>query len=222
MCGRFTLTDEIIYLQEFFQFEYSGETTPRYNISPGQNILTVVSDGNNRMGKDMKWGLVPNWAKDMKIGYKMINARAETIDTKPSFRNAFRKRRCLILADGYYEWQKSEQGKKPFRFVMKNATPFAFAGLWETWTKKEQQLISCTIITTDSNEVAKDVHDRMPVILPPNSYDQWLDPAFENTEQLKMLLKPYPSDEMEKYAVSTLVNTARNEGPELIAPLNSF
>lgn len=221
MCGRFTLTDEIVQLQAFFEFDYDVKTTPRFNISPGQNILTVVSDSTRRIGKEMKWGLVPNWAKDEKIGYKMINARAETIETKPSFKHAFERRRCLILADGFYEWKRTDDGKQPFRFVMKDRKPFAFAGIWEAWTKGENPLFTCTIITTGPNDVTKDVHDRMPVILPAHTYDTWLDPNFRQISTLKQFLRPYSAEEMEKYEVSTLVNSAKNETAELISPLNS-
>lgn len=222
MCGRFTLTDEIVQLQAYFDFDYYEETTPRYNIAPGQNILTVVSDGRKRIGQNMKWGLVPYWADDEKIGYKMINARGETIESKPSFKHGFKRRRCLILADGFYEWKKTEDGKLPFRFVMKDRKPFAFAGIWETWSKGEKPLTTCTIITTGPNEVTKDVHDRMPVILPPHTYETWLDPRQQDIEVLKEFITPYPADEMEKYPVSTLVNSARNEISELIVPINSF
>lgn len=222
MCGRFTLTDNIIQLQSFFEFELLEETVPRYNISPGQNILTVVSNGNRRVGKNMKWGLVPYWSKDDKIGYKLINARGETIETKPSFKDAFQRRRCLIIADGFYEWQKTDAGKRPFRFVMKDRKPFALAGIWETWTKGSLPIVSCSIITTEANDVTRDVHDRMPVILPAPTYDTWLNPKIQNVSELKNLVQPYPAVEMEKYEVSTMVNSARNELPELIKPLNSF
>lgn len=220
MCGRFSLTDEIYRLQDQFQFEFNGEYEPRYNIAPGQLILAVGSNGQRRKGNMLKWGLIPYWAKDEKIGYKMINARAESIDEKPSFKHAFKKRRCLILADGFYEWKKTDSVKQPFRFIMKDQKPFAFAGLWETWKKDGKPVHSCTIITTTSNEIIKDVHDRMPVILPENLYDLWLDPEYENTQHLKTLLTPYPAEKMDKYPVSTLVNSAKNETPECILPLN--
>lgn len=222
MCGRFTLTDNIVQLQAFFEFDFDEETIPRYNIAPGQKILTILSDGLTRKGRNMKWGLVPSWARDEKIGYKMINARGETIEEKPSFKQAFQRRRCLILADGFYEWKKTENGKQPYRFVMKDRKPFAFAGIWETWTNGTQPLTSCTIITTGPNDVTKDVHDRMPVILPTDTYERWLDPGFQQIGELKDLLQPYPAEEMEKYEVSTLVNAAKNELPELITPLNSL
>lgn len=222
MCGRFTLTDEIVQLQAIFEFDFDEEMSPRYNISPGQNILTVVSNGTSRFGKNMKWGLVPNWANDEKIGYKMMNARAETIDTKPSFKEAFRRRRCLILADGYYEWNKIDRAKQPYRFIMKDRKPFAFAGIWETWSKGAIPLHTCTIITTEANEVTKDIHERMPVILPQSAYDTWLTPTPQPIESLIALLKPYPAKKMEKYEVSTLVNSSKNEMAELIKPINSL
>lgn len=222
MCGRFTLTDNIVQLQAFFEFHFNEEMTPRYNVAPGQNILTIVSDGTARTGKNMKWGLIPSWAKDEKIGYKMINARGETLEEMPSFKHAFQRRRCLIAADGFYEWKKTDSGKQPYRFVMKDRKPFAFAGIWETWTKGSQLLTTCTIITTGPNDVTKDVHDRMPVILPADTYEAWLDPKFQQIKELKELFRPYPAEKMEKYAVSTLVNSAKNELPDLITPVNSF
>lgn len=222
MCGRFTLTDEIIQLQEQFQFEFDGEYAPRYNIAPGQMILAVGSNGHRRKGNMLKWGLIPYWAKDEKIGYKMSNARGESIDEKPSFKHAFRKRRCLILADGFYEWKKTEHRKQPYRFIMKDKKPFAFAGIWETWKKGDKPVHSCTIITTTPNGVTKDVHDRMPVILPAETHNLWLDPTYEDTQHLKSLLVPFPAEDMEKYPVSTLVNSAKNESAQCMAPLNSY
>lgn len=222
MCGRFTLTDEIIHLQEQFQFEFDGEYTPRYNIAPGQMILAVGSNGQRRKGNMLKWGLIPYWAKEEKIGYKLINARAESIDERPSFKQAFRKRRCLILANGFYEWKKTEIDKQPYRFIMKNKQPFALAGLWETWRKGDKPVHSCTIITTTPNGVTKDVHDRMPVILPTETHDLWLDPTYEDIQHLKSLLVPFPAEGMEKYPVSSLVNSAKNDSAECMAPINSY
>lgn len=219
MCGRFSLIEEIQTLQKIFQFEFTSEFQPRYNIAPSQMILAVVSERNKRIGKYMKWGFIPYWAKDEKMAYKLINARGETIDTKNTFRNAFRKRRCLILADGYYEWKQTEHGKKPIRFIRKDQKPFAFAGLWEVWTKENKPITTCTIITTESNELTKDVHHRMPVILHEHAYDFWLDPKNEQTNDLKQLLRPYPAEWMEKYEVSPLVNSPKNDDPSLIEPI---
>ncbi|WP_394140384.1 SOS response-associated peptidase [Cytobacillus oceanisediminis] len=223
MCGRFTLTETIQKLQMAFEFEYSGgEIVPRYNIAPSQNILTVIGNGEQRIGKQMKWGLVPFWAKDEKIGFKMINARAEGIDSKPSFKTPFKRKRCLILADGFYEWRKTEEGKQPYRFIMKDEEPFALAGVWDTWNKGENPLMSCTIITTDPNEVTEEVHDRMPVILKKSDFEDWLNPNFNDTDYLKSLLVPYPAEKMDKYPVSSKVNSPKNERAELISPLNSL
>ncbi|MBM7692714.1 putative SOS response-associated peptidase YedK [Peribacillus deserti] len=222
MCGRFTLTQGLQQLQTKFEFEFTEELIPRYNIAPSQQILTVASDGYKRAGRFMKWGLVPYWAKDIKIGYKMINARAEGIDTKASFKTPFRRKRCLILADGFYEWKKTEGGKQPYRFIMKDKDVFAFAGLWDTWTKDGSQLHSCTIITTDSNTVTEDVHDRMPVILPSEVYNDWLNPDLQDTDYLKSLLVPYAAEKMDKYPVSSLVNSPKNNSVDLLLPMNSL
>ncbi|KON83523.1 hypothetical protein AF332_27635 [Sporosarcina globispora] len=222
MCGRFSLTEDISILQQYFNFKIAEDIFPRYNIAPSQKILTIISDGQNRRAGTMKWGLVPFWGKDEKIGYKMINARAEGIDEKPSFKHAFKRRRCLIVSDGFYEWKKDEKGKQPYRFIMKDNRPFAFAGLWETWKKGEQPLHSCTIITTTPNEVTEKVHDRMPVILHRDSYDLWLNPKNDCTEHLKSLLVPYPAEAMDLYPVSTLVNSPKNDLAEVISPLNSL
>jgi putative SOS response-associated peptidase YedK len=223
MCGRFSIAEEIQLLQEQFQFGFAEEVTPRYNVAPSQKILAVGIDQNQqRQGKQMKWGLVPYWAQDEKIGYKMINARSEGIDSKPSFKHAFRRRRCLILADGFYEWKASEEGKQPYRFIMKDKRPFAFAGLWETWTKGREPLTTCTIITTAANEVTAEVHDRMPVILSEDRYDSWLNPKMDDVEMLKTMLIPYPADLMDKYRVSTLVNSPKNDLEDILSPLNSL
>ncbi|WP_144479715.1 SOS response-associated peptidase [Cytobacillus oceanisediminis] len=222
MCGRFSLFEDINSLKGQFQFEFPEGIDARYNIAPGQDILTVVDQGEGRVGTRMRWGLIPFWADDEKIGYRMINARAETVDEKASFQQALKQRRCLILADGFYEWKKEGKQKQPFRFGLKNKKPFAFAGLWESWNKGGRSITSCTIITTKPNEVTEKVHDRMPVILPENRIGMWLDRSIDNTDELKKLLVPYEAGEMESYAVSTEINSAKNEGKELIAPLNSL
>ncbi|MGF9891617.1 SOS response-associated peptidase [Priestia megaterium] len=224
MCGRFSLTTDIAELQEQFNFDYNGELAigSRFNIAPSQQVLTLGSNGGKRVGTTMKWGLVPYWADDIKIGYKMINARGESVDEKASFKKSFKSKRCLILADGFYEWKKEGKNKQPFRFVMKDERPFAFAGLWEQWNKGEEPLYTCTIITTKPNEVTKEVHDRMPVILEEDVYDLWLNPQMDDTEYLKSLLVPYSAERMKMYPVSTVVNSPKNDVEECLAPLNSI
>src|SRR5262249_19686163 len=160
-------------------------------------------DGKDRELAMLKWGLIPSWAKDAAIGYRMINARADTVAQKPSYRSAFRRRRCLLVADGFYEWQKTNDKKQPFFIGMKDESPFAFAGLWEHWENPEGEPIeSCTIITTEANDLVKEIHDRMPVILPPKNYPVWLDPEVQDPEKLQKLLAQYPAKEMRAYPVS--------------------
>ena len=166
----------------------------------------------------MRWGLIPFWAKDPKIGARMINARAETVAEKPAFRNALKKRRCLVLADGYYEWQKTPTGKRPFRIVMRSGEPFAIAGLWETWKDPQGNVVpSCSIITTAANDFLSPIHNRMPVILPRETEEMWLNSDLEEASALTDILISYPGDGMDAYEVSTMVNYARNDGPEVIA-----
>ncbi|GLH62255.1 SOS response-associated peptidase [Parageobacillus sp. G301] len=221
MCGRFSLTVGIEQLQSLFGFGYSENIAPRFNIAPSQQVLTVMEEDGARIGKMMKWGLVPSWANDPKIGWKMINARAETVDEKASFRRAIKRRRCLILADGFYEWKKEGEKKIPYRFTLQNEQPFAFAGLWETWDKHGETLYTCTIITTKANELVGMIHDRMPVILPQEWHDAWLDPKLEDTDYIKSLLQPYPAEEMKMYEVSTIVNSPKNDVADCIKPVNS-
>lgn len=218
MCGRYTLKTPTNVLTELFEIEeYPSALNPSYNIAPTQEVAAVVEEDDKRKLEMFHWGLIPSWAKDPAIGNKMINARAETASEKPSFRSAFKKRRCLILADGFYEWQKTDSGKQPFYIHMKDGSPFAFAGLWEAW-KNGEEISSCTIITTDANDLMNEIHHRMPVILPPENYGVWLDPDFDEKEPLMDLLKPYPSDEMEAYQVSRRVNRPANNEPSCIEP----
>ncbi|MEW4220984.1 SOS response-associated peptidase [Rossellomorea marisflavi] len=222
MCGRFSLIESVHELQQQFEFELSADLQPRFNIAPSQEVFSIISDGKKRRGGTLRWGLVPHWAKEAKIGYKMINARAEGIDEKPSFREPFRKKRCLIIADGFYEWKKVDDRKQPYRFIMKDRKPFAFAGLWETWKKGDAPLHTCTIITTTPNAVTEDIHDRMPVILKREDYDRWLDPSNQAVDKLKSLLVPYSAEEMELYPVSELVNSPKNDVADVLSPLNSL
>jgi putative SOS response-associated peptidase YedK len=218
MCGRYTLRTPIDVLAEGFEIqEYPSSITPNYNVAPTQEVAAVVEENEMRKLEMFHWGLIPSWAKDPSIGNKMINARAETVSEKPSFRSAFKKRRCLILADGFYEWQKTDDGKQPYHIKMQDDSPFAFAGLWEIW-KDEEEIRSCTIITTAANDLMDEIHHRMPVILPPDDYDMWLDPDFDEKEPLTSLLKPYSSDKMEAYIVSRRVNKPSNNEPSVVEP----
>jgi putative SOS response-associated peptidase YedK len=218
MCGRYTLRTPIDVLAEGFEIqEYPSSITPNYNVAPTQEVAAVVEEDEMRKLEMFHWGLIPSWAKDPSIGNKMVNARAETVSEKPSFRSAFKKRRCLILADGFYEWQKTDDGKQPYHIKMQDDSPFAFAGLWEIW-KDEEEIRSCTIITTAANDLMDEIHHRMPVILPPDDYDMWLDPDFDEKEPLTSLLKPYSSDKMEAYIVSRRVNKPSNNEPSVVEP----
>jgi putative SOS response-associated peptidase YedK len=216
MCGRFTLRTPASAVAEAFGVLPFADLRPRYNIAPSQPVAVVRSaQSNGRELALLKWGLVPSWADDPAIGYKMINARGETVATKPSFRKAFKVRRCLVVTDGFYEWQKTDRGKKQPHYIrLKHDGPFAFAGLWEHWRRDDQEIESCTIITTDANELMAPIHNRMPVILAPADYDVWLDPAIHEVERLQRLLRPFPAGEMTAYPVSTLVNNPRNEVAE--------
>jgi putative SOS response-associated peptidase YedK len=218
MCGRYTLRTPVAVLAEGFEIEdYPSSLPPNYNVAPTQEVAAVVEEDDKRKLEMFHWGLIPSWAKDPAIGNKMINARAETVSEKPSFRKAFKVRRCLILADGFYEWQKTDNGKKPYHIKMQDDSPFAFAGLWETW-KDDEEIRSCTIITTNANDLMSEIHHRMPVILPPENYGVWLDPNFDEKEALTSLLKPYPADAMEAYPVSRRVNKPSNNEPSVLEP----
>ena len=218
MCGRYTLRTPVETLVERFEIdEYPSSITPSYNIAPTQGVAAVIAENGKRKLDMLHWGLIPSWAKDPEVGNKMINARAETVAEKPSYRKAFKERRCLILADGFYEWQKTDSGKQPFYIRMEDESPFAFAGLWESW-QNGREIRSCTIITTSPNEVAAQVHNRMPVILPPEDYEMWLDPDFDEREPLTTLLQPFPAEAMEAYPVSRRVNKPSNNEPGVIEP----
>ena len=219
MCGRYTLTEISEHLQVRFGFEDSGIVLePRYNIAPTQIAPVAIERGGSRVLELMRWGLVPSWAKDESIGVKTINARAETIAEKPSFKRAYASRRCLVPADGFYEWRKGPGNQKiPVRFVLKDRGPFAFAGLWECKRGESGSLYTFTIITTQANELVQPVHNRMPVILQPGDEKTWLDPR-TSPGALPALLAPYPASGMEAYDVSTLVNAPANDSPACIEP----
>jgi putative SOS response-associated peptidase YedK len=222
MCGRFVGFRNLEQLKEFFPIDNASlKVTANYNVAPTQEILTIVKrDGENRLEK-FHWGLVPFWAKDISIGNQLINARAETVATKPSFRDAFKKRRCLILADGFYEWQGKKGQKQPMFLTLQDGNPFAFAGLWETWNKKDDVdsiYKSCTIITTEASGSVRKIHHRMPVILKPKVYETWLDPENQNTTALENILRNEIFNELVSYPVSQQVNSVRNNDPSNIMP----
>lgn len=202
MCGRFIVVADLSKVVEAFDIrDVACEYRPSHNVFPGQQVVAVVHEGRNRL-MDFKWGLIPSWAKDPSIGHKMINARAETIAEKPSFMAAFKKQRCLIVADGFYEWKADGKKKIPMQIGLKSGEPFGFAGLHEVWRSPAGQSIrTCTIITTDANELIKPVHDRMPVILPKDFESAWLDPDQTDYRRLSSVLKPYPPGKMEMKAI---------------------
>jgi len=221
MCGRFTLTVDPADLAEAFpDFTFPGQLTPRYNIAPTQPVLALPNDGTGK-ADFFVWGLIPSWAKDPTIGSHLINARAETLSEKPSFRAAYKYRRCLIPSNGFYEWQArpGTKVKVPHFIHLKSGTVFAFAGLWEEWFAPDgSQVKSATIVTTAPNSLMETIHNRMPVIIPPESYMNWLDPAPKPTGSLQSLLVPYPGDKMQAYPVSMLVNSPANDNPNCIIP----
>jgi putative SOS response-associated peptidase YedK len=220
MCGRFSLTrGDREDLEEEFGLPVPAGYRPRYNIAPTQEVLVLLDDGTRQI-EALRWGLIPSWAKDPKIGHKLINARAETLFERPSFRSAGKERRCLILADGFYEWRKTKAGKTPMYIRLRSKRPFGFAGLWESWTSPEGQVVkTCAIVTTAANEGLKPIHDRMPVIVPKDLESIWLDSRVRSENELTAILRPYPAEEMEAYEVSRLVNSPGNDRPECLEPV---
>jgi putative SOS response-associated peptidase YedK len=221
MCGRFTLTATVEELIDRFDIEFFLEQEnylPNYNVAPSQSVLAVINNGShNKMGY-LRWGLIPPWAKDMSIGHKMINARSETLMEKPSFRSAYKKKRCLIIADSFYEWKRLDDKKKiPMRIKMNNDGLFAMAGVWENWKSPEgQSVFSCSVITTTPNKLVQGIHDRMPVILKPEDEKIWLDPRVNDPQLLNHLLVPFDEGLMEAYEVSSQVNSPKNNSIHLI------
>lgn len=223
MCGRFTLTVDANSIQTYFPWldEIPPQIVPRYNIAPTQPIAAISNQHPNKVDHFL-WGLIPFWAKDPSIASRMINARGETLAEKASFKNAYKRRRCLILADGFYEWAKvpGQKAKQPYYIRLEDGAVFAFAGLWEEWQSPEgSQIKSATIITTEPNALVKKVHDRMPVILHPKDYARWLSRKEISPKELQPLLTAYPAEEMVAYPISMRVNSPANEGPENIVPM---
>ena len=220
MCGRFTRKENMQHLTEVLGLPIPPPLAPRYNIAPSQLVACVRTHPEtlDREWVELQWGLVPSWAKDASIGHKLINARGETVAEKPSFRKAFKHQRCLVVADGFYEWNREGKMKQPYYIRFEDHRPFAFAGLWERWEKEGKVLESCSLITTGPNAIMESIHHRMPVILPEDAYASWLDPKLHNTVYLSGLLEPYEAEEMEAYPVSTMVNNPRNDHSECIEP----
>ena len=219
MCGRFTLAVDINSVARAFNVPVpsSLQTAPRYNIAPTQNVVSVLSNETTHLDM-LRWGLIPSWAKDESIGSKMINARAETLAEKPSFKRLLSSKRCLVIADGFYEWRKEQGGKTPMYITLKDNEPFAFAGLWDSWKNADGELIrTCTLITTQPNELMASIHNRMPVILSSEARKEWLDSSLHDEHVLLPLLASYPSEEMKARPVSRLVNNPRYDSAELIA-----
>ncbi len=221
MCGRFTLTASREVLTELFPLFDLPDVPPNYNVAPTQTVLAVrVPAGHDKPQPALlKWGLVPGWADDPAMGNRMINARSETAAEKPAFRSAFRRRRCLVLADGFYEWQKVGGKKQPYLFRLRGGAPFAFAGLWEHWERDGRAVDSCTILTTDANDLVRPLHERMPVILSPRDFELWLDPKVQKGPELQALLRPYAAEEMAAYPVGLRVNNPRHNDADCVTPL---
>jgi putative SOS response-associated peptidase YedK len=213
MCGRFTQAADGEIIAQVFQLPETPELAPRYNIAPTQEVAVVrAAESGGRELVRLHWGLIPSWAKERAMGARMINARAETLAEKPAFRSAFRARRCLIVADGFYEWQKLGGRKQPYFIGFSDRRPFAFAGLWERWKGEGSEHVeSCTIVTTEANELLAPIHDRMPVILDPDDFATWTDPALHDTDRLSALLTPYAAGLLEAFPVSVLVNNPAND-----------
>lgn len=222
MCGRYVVTTPGEVLAELFELDEKPHLTPRFNVAPTQEVAIVRrrADGGSRELARVQWGLVPFWAKERAIGNKLINARAETLAEKPAFRDSFKKRRCLVPADGFYEWQRTDGRKQPWLLRLRGGAPFAFAGLWSAWKDRESADVveSCTIVTTTPNQLAATIHDRMPVILPWERHGDWL-AADADPGALAALLAPYPAAEMEAIPVSTWVNSPAHDDPRCVEPL---
>jgi putative SOS response-associated peptidase YedK len=221
MCGRYTLASDPDVVAEVFGVTVPATLPKRFNIAPSQQVLTVRMQpgGEQRELVPLKWGLVPSWADDLAIGNRLTNARSETAATKPAFRSSFRSRRCLIVADGFYEWQQREGGKQPFCIRLKSGQPFGFAGLWDHWGKAGTPIDSCTILTCAANELMQPIHQRMPVVIPPEQFGLWLDNTVEDAGLLAHLMRPFHPDEMTAFPVSTLVNRVKNDSPVCATPV---
>lgn len=218
MCGRYTLHTAASELAEAFGLDAVPDFSDRFNIAPTQLVPVVRSQAGHYEMDLLRWGLIPFWAKEKSIGNRMINARSESVAEKPAYRNSFKKKRCLVVADGFFEWKKTSGKKQPYYIHRRDSKPFAFAGLWDEWKGDAEPIESFTIITTDANELVAPLHDRMPVILPLEQYETWLDPDSTPAE-LTEILEPFPEEELETYPVSTIVNNPRNDVADCVEPI---
>ncbi len=223
MCGRFALTISPTALAKLFQLDDVSSLESNYNIAPSQPVASVVQleDSSERILKMFRWGLIPHWAKDSAIGNRMINARSETVAEKPAFRSAYKSKRCLIPAAGFYEWQKLDRAKQPWFIHLRDKIPMVFAGLYQRWQAPDETVIeSCTILTTAANDLIKPIHDRMPVIIDPANFPLWLDNTTYNPQQLEKLLQPFPAEKISTYPVSNFVNSPRNNTPQCLKKID--
>jgi putative SOS response-associated peptidase YedK len=220
MCGRYNIITDAQALYDAYQVEaeLAEGRLARYNVAPGTDQLVIVAEGGRRAARWHRWGLVPHWAKDAAIGYKTINARGESVAAKPAFRAAFRQRRCLVPASGFYEWKAGEGGKQAYLIRLTGGGLLSFAGLWETWAGPQGELRSFTIITTEPNALMARIHDRMPAIVRREQHARWLDPALRDPAEVQAMIASYPAAELQAIPVGREINNARNQGPELIAP----
>ncbi|MGP4108182.1 SOS response-associated peptidase [Virgibacillus sp. L01] len=220
MCGRYTLlADELEILNEFDIEQAIDSYQPSYNIAPGQNVLAIIHDGTEKRAGYLRWGLIPSWANDEKIGYKMINARSETAHEKPSFKNLMSRKRCLIVADSFYEWKRDGKEKQPKRIQVDDRKLFTFAGLWDKWEQDDKEIFTCTILTKEANDFMQDIHQRMPIILPKNKEDEWIASGKKHPTEIHQFLQTVEAEELNAYNVSSYVNTAKNNDDACIAPL---
>lgn len=219
MCGRFTQTYSPAFIAKAFRVDKELiNIIGSYNIAPTQLVTAIINQGSACFSQ-LRWGLIPSWAKDLSLGNKMINARSEILNQKPSFRVALKKRRCLIVADGFYEWKKEGNLKEPFYIRLKSKQPFGFAGLYDSWKSVEgKEIHSCAIITIEANPLIKSIHHRMPVIIPKDKEDDWLNPNIQEPEKALAILKPYASDQLEYFQVSKFVNSPKNNSPQCVVP----
>jgi putative SOS response-associated peptidase YedK len=220
MCGRYNIITDAQALYDAYQVDAGLDQgrLARYNVAPATDQLVIVAEGGGRAACWYRWGLIPHWAKDPTMGVKMINARGESVAAKPAFRAAFRQRRCLVPASGFYGWKIQDGGKQPYLIKPRSGGLISFAGLWESWAGPGGEVRSFTIITTEPNELMVRIHDRMPVIIPREHHARWLDPALQEPAQIQTMIARYPAAELQAVPIGRQINNARNQGPELIAP----